>query len=674
MSPPRPPGLQNRVPEFNDRLDSWKEIAVYLNRGVRTVIRWEAEDGLPVHRHVHGSRGSVHAFKSELDAWMQRRTVKPQSAEAAEPASDVSGPERRDRFRRNWLIVAVFGAIVLIAAGLLWTARRQSIPEPAIVPLTAYPGTEMYPTFSPDGTRVAFAWDNDEPYNFDLYEITLGSEAPPLRLTKKPSRHLFPAWSPDGKRIALVRSTEGDHYEIAAVPALGGDEQHVGEILTNSRTPFISWTPDGEWIIAPTHPPTGGPDRLHLVNREGGDTRRLQTGLDSEKTAAFSPDGRWLAVVHSPTPIAQNVSLMPVKAGWEVAGTPRTLDSRMWCCFTQLMWAPTSKEVLYSRLYRDTMSLSRVGIPDGNPVPASGVGQIGWGGLALSARGDTLAYSDYRTGFRIWRLDRNPADSNPTSFLTSADYERSPVISADGKQVAFTSARLGEGAIWVADADGANERRLTQLGSAGAPHWSPDGREIAFDASVDGNMDVYVVPAAGGPPRRITNSRGIDVLPSWSTDGEWIYYASNRGGRIQIWKSPSKAAGDPVRVTDGAGWLAQESPDGRTLYFTRALGSSSEAEIWQIPAAGGEETRIIGLINNVRNFAVVKDGIFYERSRSRREFELLFYRFSDRASTHVANVGKVGFEGLSVSPKGDWFLFSSLEEHPGNLWLVKNLR
>jgi TolB-like protein len=54
-----------------DRLDSWKEIAVYLNRGVRTVRRWEREEGLPVHRHLHRVLGSVYAYKSEIDAWRQ---------------------------------------------------------------------------------------------------------------------------------------------------------------------------------------------------------------------------------------------------------------------------------------------------------------------------------------------------------------------------------------------------------------------------------------------------------------------------------------------------------------------------------------------------------------------------------------------------------------------------
>ncbi|HET7746923.1 MAG TPA: tetratricopeptide repeat protein [Vicinamibacteria bacterium] len=66
----------------SDRLDSWKAIAAYLDRGVRTVRRWEAEEGLPVHRHMHRALGSVYAFKSEIDAWR------------------ASGPRRPDREAR----------------------------------------------------------------------------------------------------------------------------------------------------------------------------------------------------------------------------------------------------------------------------------------------------------------------------------------------------------------------------------------------------------------------------------------------------------------------------------------------------------------------------------------------------------------------------------------------
>ena len=77
-------------PGATDRLESWKEIAAYLNRSVRTVRRWEADEGLPVHRQMHRALGSVYAFKSELDAWRQPnplRRSEPPSGAATEVTS-----------------------------------------------------------------------------------------------------------------------------------------------------------------------------------------------------------------------------------------------------------------------------------------------------------------------------------------------------------------------------------------------------------------------------------------------------------------------------------------------------------------------------------------------------------------------------------------------------------
>src|SRR5271163_2831359 len=70
------------------RLDSWKEIATYLDRDVTTVQRWERQEGMPVHRHLHHKRGSVYALGSELDAWRQGRKLR--SKEEDEPDPDLA--------------------------------------------------------------------------------------------------------------------------------------------------------------------------------------------------------------------------------------------------------------------------------------------------------------------------------------------------------------------------------------------------------------------------------------------------------------------------------------------------------------------------------------------------------------------------------------------------------
>ena len=63
-----------QLEQERDRLDSWKEIAAYLNRNARTVQRWEKREGLPIHRHVHERASSVGAYKKEIDAWQKQRS------------------------------------------------------------------------------------------------------------------------------------------------------------------------------------------------------------------------------------------------------------------------------------------------------------------------------------------------------------------------------------------------------------------------------------------------------------------------------------------------------------------------------------------------------------------------------------------------------------------------
>src|SRR5271168_5180923 len=79
------------------RLDSWKEIAAYLNRDVTTVRRWEKREGMPVHRHVHDKRGSVYALTSELEALVQSRRASLE--ENREPANVIPADTHDDAQR-----------------------------------------------------------------------------------------------------------------------------------------------------------------------------------------------------------------------------------------------------------------------------------------------------------------------------------------------------------------------------------------------------------------------------------------------------------------------------------------------------------------------------------------------------------------------------------------------
>jgi pentatricopeptide repeat protein len=127
------------------RLDSWKEIAAYLNRDVTTVQRWEKREGMPVHRHLHDKRGSVYALADELDGWVESRRL-PVDEPALEPDPEIAEPvgvvpdavpARRIRL---WVVVAVVVCVCLTAAGWLVLRPRTKVAgEPRIHSLAVLP-------------------------------------------------------------------------------------------------------------------------------------------------------------------------------------------------------------------------------------------------------------------------------------------------------------------------------------------------------------------------------------------------------------------------------------------------------------------------------------------------------------------------------------------------------
>jgi TolB-like protein len=127
------------------RLDSWKEIAVYLNRDVTTVQRWEKRENMPVHRHVHDKRGSVYALTGELDGWIRLRSSQvdePETKPEAETPPAAPGDQAAMATRRTWLwfALAVLACICLSAtAWLVFRHRARGTVEPRIRSLAVLP-------------------------------------------------------------------------------------------------------------------------------------------------------------------------------------------------------------------------------------------------------------------------------------------------------------------------------------------------------------------------------------------------------------------------------------------------------------------------------------------------------------------------------------------------------
>jgi TolB protein len=159
-----------------------------------------------------------------------------------------------------------------------------------------------------------------------------------------------------------------------------------------------------------------------------------------------------------------------------------------------------------------------------------------------------LTFASDRNGERIV----GPVDNRTIKEVYMADYDGgnqrrvtvnrslniTPVWSADGRAIAYTSYRRGFPDVFVSFI---YEGRL-ETPAAGTPDeqnwlpaWSPDGRRIAFTSNRDGNPELYVIDADGGNLRRLTNNPAIDTSPTWSPTGTQLAFTSDRSGRPQIY-------------------------------------------------------------------------------------------------------------------------------------------
>jgi len=137
----------------------------------------------------------------------------------------------------------------------------------------------------------------------------------------------------------------------------------------------------------------------------------------------------------------------------------------------------------------------------------------------------------------------------------------------------------GVSELWVVPVEGGEARRLGS-GDAVQPQWSPHGTRIAYQTRLGtkSQMDIMTVPAAGGDPTPVLSDAATDWSPTWSPDGRFLYFVSDRGGSMNLWRVPidedsGRPRGEPEPITTPAAFVAHPSlsADGRRIAFSSVL-------------------------------------------------------------------------------------------------------
>jgi Tol biopolymer transport system component len=561
------------------RLDSWKEIAAYLGRGVRTVQRWEREEGLPVHRLAHEKRGSIYARREELAAWWESRRLT-LAAPATPDAVDAAVGSRLER--------------------VTWTTALTS-----------------WPALSSDARLIAYVSDGGQDGTTpQIWIQQIGGAA--LRLTNGEREYSHLSFSPDDTRIIFTASDDSGP-NVYEVPTLGGEPRLLQRGASRGRM-----SPDGLWLACVPRDAVG----IRIAACGGAGFRTVASQLVDVACATWLPDSRSVAIHARPEPALEpDWWIVPIdgRPPTNTGLVQRFRQAGMFTVPSGAAWVDDS--LVFTAAGRPGVCLYRQRIVPSTFQPAGAPEQLTAGNESAwlpSASAGRLAFLSSRADMNLWsvavdlvsgvahgplrRVTRGPA---PLGYLS---------VTNDFHTLAYFSYRPGHGEVFLRDLQTGSERVLADgpAGEKGYPAISPSGSLLAYGVSMPGGeralRPIFIVclpdgtsrtlgDDCGGRPRewvdehrliierfaRLNSIALIDTEtgdqcellqsaersvrnPRMSPDRQWITFDASR---------PGESAGVFVsrfqeRLVPESDWIVVDrsashpfwSADGRLLYYT----------------------------------------------------------------------------------------------------------
>lgn len=434
-----------------------------------------------------------------------------------------------------------------------------------------------YPDIS--GNEVVFC------YGGDLWKAkTDGGLA--VRLTAHPGQELFPKFSPDGKWIAFTGQYDGDE-QVYVMPAKGGVPKQLTYYPAAGPLPprwgydhqVYGWSPDGKRVLFRSLRDADGGKTLtglYTVSVEGGLPEMLP--MPTSGAGDFSPDGR--QVLYSPLfrdfrtwkryqgGWAQDLYVFDLesKTATAIDNSVRTERDPMWIG-EHLYFASDRGGRLnlyrYDRGSKKSEALTQHQEWDVRWPSSDGQSRIVFEIDGVLAIYDIKSGKEKRLSIIVpddglaMRPSRHPAEKNIESYGLSPRGNRALIVA--------------RGDVFTVPVEKGVTRNLTNSSNAHDKHarWSPDGAKIAFISDLSGEEQVYLIDQAGrGEPEALTTDHKVMLgAPEWSPDGARLAY-SDKDGKLFVLNVETKAVIEVVEAPRGGINDHTWSPCGGHLAFT----------------------------------------------------------------------------------------------------------
>jgi Tol biopolymer transport system component len=392
-------------------------------------------------------------------------------------------------------------------------------------------------------------------------------------------------FSPDGNFVYYTAYGRlGGTAYLHRIPVLGGARQKLIDDI-DSR---VSFSPDARQFAFMRGAPASGRNYLMIANADGSGVRELSAMTAAEQfqlnAPAWAPDGGTiLAGVQALKDLPhQAVAAVDVKTG-----AARIVGGR-WGIAADVDWMPDGRSfvVIAIDFSGQTRQVWQVMFPSGERHRITNDLNAYWG-VSVSRDGTSIATVQVENVSNLWIADAvNPARTiQVTTGRKRFDATNGLTWTTDDR-LFFISSATGRPQVWSMNADGTNQRALTN--EATPPLFlsaALDGRFVVFQSPQETGMILKRIAGDGGNAENLSKG-GSEQLPIVSGDGRWVYYTSLSSGSPRAFRVASDG-GEPVALGDGFFRPVSVSPDGQLLLGVGWDGTARRAAVATLPASGG---------------------------------------------------------------------------------------
>lgn len=424
--------------------------------------------------------------------------------------------------------MATYALVVLLSLGLIFNlfTPTSSYDQSVITQITKSPGSELFPSPSPDGSQVVFKWLNNKKSSNLYIKDRNNPQLAPKQLTFGEAYVGHSVWSNDGQYLYFSRKDKSNNYcQVIQLKVLTHQEKPIVDCPTQGGYYYLDISPDDKTLAFHGYHEPADESGIYFVDLTSDSSQAVRFSCSNncdykERDFAFSPDGKSIAVTRRINRFNENIFLVNLATKKAEQLTKGEED------IVGLTWHPDGNKLVYGAQRADIL---RGYVVDIESKIISDFQLEGFSYPAFAKNSKELFYQQRYEKYYLASLPLgNDLASSPFPVIESEFSHNYPHYSEKSDRIAYASNESGFYELWISDAQGLNRQQLTFLKqSIRYPRWSNSGDKIAFLAPVDADKadKIYIYDLTSKNLSIVPSLHQTHNRPTWSWNDKAIISA-----------------------------------------------------------------------------------------------------------------------------------------------------